>query len=252
MKEAEMNVVFVSNRNVRMAYRIKRVFWKMNGMVLNMESFSNVFKILKELSNALIIVDGSTMEINNGIFQILRDCRNDENLSLLLIVPDVYSSSDYSISLKSKNNFYVIKESCLEQKIEELGDLLKLNLAQSNLANANLKQLNESLNSWLLQTGFITKHLGFTFIKEVIVQSVVYNFGMRSLSSKVYPIIALNHNTHVNTVERNIRNAITKATETQRFKQSEFAPLLQCGKLSNRTFMAYLLDKATAFLKYGC
>ncbi len=249
MLEADMNVVFISKRNISLAYKVKKIFWEMNSNVINVDSFSEVFRVMQQLKNIVIVLDSTTLTIPNGFIQILRDCKNDENLSIILITNEEDLQKYKTVNLKNRNQYYVLTEDKLHETLSVLENDLKVNLAKKNIIKLDYIKINDLLNNWLINTGFITKHLGFSLIKEVVMESVIFKGCLPSLNGTIYPIIALNHNTHASSVERNIRNAIFHASLTSQFKKSEFSYLISNGKVSNRVFISYLLDKVLAHVK---
>lgn len=60
----------------------------------------------------------------------------------------------------------------------------------------------------LIEYGFSTKHLGFVYLKEILLDILGDNSVFKSFNGSIYPKLACRFSASVASVERNIRNAI--------------------------------------------
>ncbi len=73
------------------------------------------------------------------------------------------------------------------------------------------------LNNYLKEVGLDTKYTGYNYIKMALTMALEEKSVIKSLQSKVYPIIALKYNTKVPNVTRNIRSLIDDAYKKEKF-----------------------------------
>ena len=76
-----------------------------------------------------------------------------------------------------------------------------------NLTESQQKELNRLLT----QYGISLRHVGRIYIKDVIDILISDPLTIRSVHSKIYPLVAEKNNTRVSNVEKSIRNAHDKS-----------------------------------------
>lgn len=111
------------------------------------------------------------------------------------------------------------------------------------METCNLEYANSFLTEYLLSLGFLPKHSGFNYIKQCIEQALVNDGILGSLSTQVYPCVAKRNGTNPVNIERNIRNSITCAKRSCEDCQDVDNVFFKVAHVSNRTFLAYLLDQ---------
>ena len=183
----------------------------------------------------VIFIDCKTIQANDTIISFIKSNSNSKN-SIIVGMDDEQCQNQFEgidFTVSSKNLFEDLKE--LQNKFMD-------RIANQNVSKYNLNEINTFVSNYLLSLGFLPKHIGFAYMKQVI-QIAVKHEMIGSLSKDIYPIVASTFKTQVQNVERNIRNAIERACNSKEMKESEVGQLLVNGKISNRAFLSYLLDK---------
>ena len=79
-------------------------------------------------------------------------------------------------------------------------------------ANANAKIEKEIYNKLALYN-FSSSLLGYNYIAEAIMVCLIKNCHIKNIEEEIYSIIASKYNVSIDSVERNIRNAIKTAKD---------------------------------------
>lgn len=92
------------------------------------------------------------------------------------------------------------------------------------------EELDDVLNEVFMEYDIPIKWLGRKYIKDIC--GILYDDEnlIRSLNSKVYPMVAVKNGTKVANVEKAIRNSLTKTSHAH-------------DKTTNKTFLTKLLEK---------
>lgn len=165
---------------------------------------------------------------------------------LLAVNPTAYELNDPNIIVVNKRNFSNDVVNILNSVKEKQGKVLSSEKAEE-IRNKTTKILSE--------LGITTKYLGYEYIRELVLNVVEDKRVLQSFNKKLYPKLAMRYNTQVNNIERNIRNAITVAS--QRIKNkilfdeiSGRGLLSNAGPVpSNKQFITWLVDKVGWVIK---
>ncbi len=109
----------------------------------------------------------------------------------------------------------------------------------------NCNKLNEYLTSYLLKIGFNPKHMGFDYIKKLVIYCANNNnFAPDSLQRSIFPKLAIICNKQVASIERNIRSAVKHASLSQSFIEEFAKHGVNLNKnITTKTFLSFLLNK---------
>lgn len=159
---------------------------------------------------------------------------------LLTLNPSSYELNDPNIIVVNKRNFSNDVVNVLNNVKEKQGKILTLEKAE---------EIRCKTTRILSELGITTKYLGYEYIRELVLSVIEDKRVMQSFNKKLYPKLAVRYNTQVNNIERNIRNAITVAS--QRIKNkilfdeiSGRGLLSNAGPIpSNKQFITWLVDK---------
>lgn len=159
---------------------------------------------------------------------------------LLTLNPSSYELNDPNIIVVNKRNFSNDVVNVLNNVKEKQGKILTLEKAE---------EIRGKTTRILSELGITTKYLGYEYIRELVLSVIEDKRVMQSFNKKLYPKLAVRYNTQVNNIERNIRNAITVAS--QRIKNkilfdeiSGRGLLSNAGPIpSNKQFITWLVDK---------
>jgi len=98
----------------------------------------------------------------------------------------------------------------------------------------------EKITGFLLRAGFSPANSGFKYLHEAIVRTVEDPALFRGITKVLYPNIAKKYHVKPNSIERCIRHAILRASETESFKKTinPFYPTLDYYCPTNREFLS--------------
>ena len=175
-------------------------------------------------------------------FKLLSRFNNTDLLNKCITVYIDNTSEDVKEYAKN-TNFYYCPTSQIAPNIQNIVNQFKL-VERNNRYSLKVDKISAFINNYLTKLGFTQKWIGFKFIRESLIVCIQNNFYMGSLIVDVYPHVAVNNNTSASNVERSIRNAITKAYNITRFKNSGFEEFTSgVRKITNRIFLACILEK---------
>ena len=186
-------------------------------------------------------------ELTNFPYNIYKEFKETKlfyvpKIVILTPQPQLFQFENEDIVVLNKCNFSDSVELMLEKTKEKEAKIVKPEELE-NVKNKTTKILSE--------VGITTKYLGYEYIRELVV--IIYKDKrlLQSFNKKVYPKLAMKYNTQINNVERNIRNAITVASQRSKnrivFDEiSGRASLTDVGPVpSNKQFITWLLEKVS-------
>lgn len=159
---------------------------------------------------------------------------------ILSLNPTFYSLNEPNLTVVDKNNFTDKILQILEQTEEK---------TSKGLSAEKICEIKNKATKMLYDLGITTKYLGYDYIRELVVHIIEDKRMLRSFNKKLYPKLAMKYNTQVNNIERNIRNAITIASQRSKNKTlfdeiSGRCLLSNAGPVpSNKQFITWLVDK---------
>ncbi len=156
--------------------------------------------------------------------------------------PEKYNYEDEGLFIVDKRNFSGNVTAMLSKTKER---------EAKSIDPEKIECVRNKTTKLLSEIGITTKYLGYEYIRELVV--IVYKDKrlLQSFNKKVYPKLAMRYNTQVNNVERNIRNAITVASQRSKnrivFDEiSGRSALNDASPIpSNKQFITWLLDKVS-------
>lgn len=204
------------------------------------ELLSNIINSNPEI----VFFDAETIDFPYKIYKEFKDTK-------LFYVPKIVILTTQPSELKFEDDELVVLD---KRNFSE-----NVSLMLSKTSEKEAKQLNPEIieavknktTKVLSEVGITTKYLGYEYIRELVV--IVYKDKrlLQSFNKKVYPKLAMRYNTQVNNVERNIRNAITVASQRSKnriiFDEiSGRSALTNAGPVpSNKQFITWLLEKVS-------
>ena len=117
----------------------------------------------------------------------------------------VYNEYTMASLTRLKVNYFLMKPCDLHATAERIQDLTRLTQEQCLLSDDPQARATELL----LSLGFVTKHLGFTYIRDALIMEAL--LPGQSVTKEIYPAIAEKYNCSQANVEHAIRTAIAYA-----------------------------------------
>ena len=241
MVKIEFNAIFYSINNQKLAYDVKKACFEIGATVINVTNFTDLVTYLQDIDINIVIFDYTTIEYSENVIEFLKTYRGCSKITIIFILDSYFENLT---SLKNNGYIFHLNDSFINQ-LKKIENSIKSKAFENNEIKFDILEVNSYLTTYLLNLGFLPKHAGFNYIKQAIELALKNNGNLGSLSREVYPTIASKNKTLTQNIERNIRNAIECAcnSNTGNFKEDYVRSLLNNGKISNRIFLCYLLDK---------
>lgn len=239
MKENINNIaVFYTKNNMKRILEIKKIFRNSNKFTLLIANyFSELLYSLGKYHVQLLLIDGETVELTDDFESMQTDGGFGVPDNILYLG---FKENNFNVDNRTK--FCITYES-LFRRLVPLKDRILLNIREKSSLEFDIKVVNQFMSEYLIRLGFVPKLMGFNYIKQCIEESICNNCGiLGSLSTEVYPRVASRNKTSAVNIERNIRSSINNAIKNSD-AYSGINGLFNNAPISNRAFLAYLLDQ---------
>lgn len=235
MSKLNVSSIFYSKSNIKLAYDLKTIGREFGISVIYAFNVPELVRFLNEIKMDVIFIDCKTLHQNDNIIPFIKSNSNSKTSILIGVDDDNCLQTHHEID-------FVITSNSLSSSLQTIQEELLTKIAKNNSDSYDINALNTFVSDYLLSVGFVPKHAGFHYIKQVV-QIAIKHGMIGSLNKDVYPVVASIFKTLPQNVERNIRNAIECACKSKEIQQDAVAQLLYKGKISNRAFLSFLLDK---------
>lgn len=223
------NGLLFSNKNFELSFNLNKIIKNTNTYVTYAKDYDEFFTKLMNFKPDFVIFDLDTVSLP---FEMLKTFVDKKVFNLKGVF--FFSTTKNYSEIDGGNN---LNYSNLEKVLDVCND------TNNFVIRANLEkneQLSSKITKMLIGYGFSTKHLGFAYIKEILIQILGDNAAFKSFNGKVYPKLACRFSASVASVERNIRNAITYVYKN---RKEQFDKTFQKHKApSIREVVFYLVD----------
>lgn len=221
------NGLLFSNKNFELSFNLNKIIKSTNTYVTYAKDYDEFFTKLINFKPDFVIFDLDTVSLP---FEMLKTFVNKKVFNLKGV-----------FFFSTKNNSGIVGG--IDVDYSNLDKVLDVFDCQNYENKPELKkdeQLSSKITKMLIGYGFSTKHLGFAYIKEILIQILGDNAAFKSFNGKVYPKLACRFSASVASVERNIRNAITYVYKN---RKEQFDRTFQKHKApSIREVVFYLVD----------
>ena len=219
------NGVLFSDKNYTLQYNVNRISKQNNVFVAMSKDYDDFFVKIIEYKPHFIIIDMDTIELPYGMLKAIANRKIFKVESVFIFS----SKIKYEVDGARDINY-----STLSRILEKSDNVTLVDLSQD-------EKMSERINKLLLGYGFSTKHLGFTYIKDLLISVLQDNACFKSFNSMLYPKVACRFSTTNSCVERNIRNAICFAYKNN--KEGLSALFLKDKIPSVREVLFFFIDK---------
>lgn len=190
----------------------------------------------------IIFFDSEHINFNYELYQdfVASKLFYTPKIIILSLNPQSYTFLNSNIEIIDKNNF--------SEKLLKILDNTEEKISKG-LSEDRIAEIRAKTTKMLCDLGITTKYLGYDYIRELVVDVVSDKRMLQSFNKKLYPKLAMKYNTQVNNIERNIRNAITIASQRSKNKTlfdeiTGRSLLTNAGPVpSNKQFITWLVDK---------
>ena len=218
------SVIFFHKEQTENRFKVLSICQKFNLSTFECLTLDNLIETTKLLCPAFVIIEQQTLSEEDFVCY----ANATKNIFIFVLgefksyIPNSFLCSNLE-ELESKlNNLYIRIDK--NQNIEK--DVSKCH----NFITAELEKLNFSI-----------KHIGFHYIKEVIIQLYKSSSSIRCCLKNIYPYLSIKFNCNSNTIERSIRFAISKAYH--KCKEKCQTPCIFNSHPTVKQLTSYLLDK---------
>lgn len=191
--------------------------------------FYNFIKMVTHSSPDIIFVDGLSMSVEKFPFQILNNDIFKETIKIAIISNNFKCENKLLdvIPVGGINN-YIVK---------------KMNEKFGRNRKVVSRNYNNQINSCLAEFCISPKHIGKEYLKECINIVLTNKEASRNLTRDCYAIVAMTHNTNIQNIERDIRNAIKTAFENNKAQKISLNWMGDKKIPSNRSFIFYIAER---------
>lgn len=201
MESYKLNGLLFSNKNIELAYRVKKICWEYGINIINCESATMLVMNTCQIQPDIIFFDLTDNYCTQEF--IMNFCNSG-----ITYVPSIVIVGIKEFSYESNNLIICSDEKNLENTIINNIDKIKLTIINKKIIRYSEALISESILECLKPLAFNKRHKGYTYIKD-IVRLFCLNDGVRlHLTTEVYPAVAAKNKVTSGSVERDIRTAI--------------------------------------------
>ena len=237
--EMHFSGLLFSKRNIELGYQLKKIGRAQGISINNVDHISMLVYLLEHTMYDFLFVDCNSVQVDDQFEEFIRSPHIRGACEVIFIDGDRTLAMHHLTCIPSEE-----LESAVCQMIGS-GHKYKAILGKRV---DNFAGMSTHVADYLISIGVTPKYTGFSYIKEIVLYSIITGDVHSTLSREVYPIIAARHRTTPESVERNIRNSIKVACDSDAFKEN-LSDLLGT-RPTNRNFLSFLIDRAQSY--YSC
>lgn len=238
------SAVLFSNKDYSLGEALRYICRDQKVNLIYSLTFPELLNNVVNLNPEIIFYDLDTNEFPLNIYQQFKETKLFylPKIAILTSYPEKFSYNDENIFVFNKNNF--------ANDVIKLLSLTK-EKAATTIKPEKIEEIKNKTTKILSDLGLTTKYLGYEYIRDLVVNIIEDKRLLQSFNKKLYPKIAIKYNTPVNNIERNIRNAITVASQRSKNKIlfdeiSGRGALFNAGPTpSNKQFITWLVEKVS-------
>lgn len=188
------SMIFFHNKTSQNLYNIISISQRLNINTFECSSLSSLFETTKLLSPAFIIIENQSL----SDFEFYSFIESNQT-AFVFILGEFDTYIPNAIFCKDIND--------LEKQLMNLC----IRLDKNSIDTKNISKCYNFVTKELEILNFSIKHIGFHYVKEVIIQLYKSSASLHCPLKDIYPYVSIKFNCHSNTIERAIRFAISKA-----------------------------------------
>lgn len=222
------NGLLFSNKNFELSFNLGRITQSTKTFVTYAKDYDEFFSKLMSFNPDFVIIDLDTISLPVGILKTFVNKKIFHIQEVFFFSVKRHSGIKGGIDIDYSNLKEILSVCCNHHDGTKTIEL-KRN-----------EQLSSKITKMLIDYGFSTKHLGFAYIKDILIDILGDNSALKSFNGNVYPKLACRYCATVASVERNIRNAITYVYRSRKEEIDEI--FHKNTSPSIREVMFYLVD----------
>ncbi len=228
-----INALFYSKNNTALYNDLKRMGAKHQIKLAVACDFSNFLTLLHSTNMSMVIIDNTKNNLSDEMIDFIN--HYEKMFGIIVIV-----LGNGSCEKISRESIFIMSPNDLMTGTLDLKKVLLI-IHEINAVNlAEDAYLTKCIVTELVNLGIDPKLDGFKYLREAVLVSLKQNFAGDSLSTHVYPIVALMFHSKSANIERNIRSAIKSAVKTPKFQKSELCKINP--NPTNRQIIKFLVE----------
>lgn len=238
------NAVLLSKNDMNMAESLKMICREKKVNLAYCRNLPELIKINSQSMPEVVFCDCESINFNYNLFLEFKNSKLFHIPKMVIVSKNVEEIPDYEFVIKIDKNNYI-------EKYREILDNITEKESDS-LSESKRMSIKKVVSNYLNELGLTTNYLGYSYIKELVVEIIEDKRRLKSFNSKLYPYIAMRFNTAIINIERNIRNAINVAIKCTQNKElyddiMKFSHIRNQNKApSNKQFITWLAEKVEA------
>ena len=204
MKKLDTNALLFSNRNIELAYTLKKICREIGIHVTNCDSTTSLIMHQIQIHPQVMIFDLTQNSLCDLDF-VKAFCEKG-----FYFVPNIIIISDeiINIDFPTQSGLFIFKNSNLECQLHNVINNIRLNIIKNKVQRYSESLINEGIIECLKLLCFNKKHKGYKYLKDCVSMTIVNDGICNNLTNVVYPAVAAINYTTLPSIERDIRTCI--------------------------------------------
>lgn len=235
------NAILLSKNDMNMAESLKMICREKKVNLAYCRNLPELINVNNTSMPEIVFCDGETINFDYKLFVEFKNSKLFHIPKFVIISNNLSKIPNYEfIVLIDKNNYI---ENC-RQILDNISEK-----ECESLSENKKNEIRRNVSNYLNELGITTNYLGYSYIKEIVVDIIEDKRRLKSFNSKLYPTVAMKFNTAIINIERNIRNAINVAVKSSKNKElyddiMRFSKIRNHNKApSNKKFVTWIAEK---------
>lgn len=195
----QKSILLITNQNADVSKQIEEICFNNFYTLYKLYSMVDAIPVIKETNFNLMIIDTKHIQVDSNLFGLFQ--HKD------FFIPHIIIISDEEVNI-SNNNASIIKRN----EINKLEDILSSHQNQnySNFPTRQTPFIRNTVEKQLSILGFSRRYKGFDYMTEIVIKILYNATSKNSFKKYIYPYVSSLYNVSEESVERDIRNLISK------------------------------------------
>lgn len=202
----QKSILLITEKNEEISTQIEKICLNKSITLFKLYNIADAIAAVSESRYALIIIDTKHVKASVEVFSIFK--RKN------FFVPYIILISEQGLEIYEKN-IGIVKRNEIE-KLTELIDL-NINNEYSTPSTEQSPFLHNTVEKMLGYLGFSRRYKGFDYLTETVIRILNDSNCKNSFKKYIYPYISVLYHVSVGSIERDIRNLISKLTPNNSF-----------------------------------
>ena len=199
--ENDKGIIYSTDTNI--SYNVRNKCAKYDIDIDYVENSCDVALFIMNNSKGIVFINYADY-VNDSSLKKYIECDKNKDFKFVFI------GNNFSIDCNKNSNCFSTNVSDIENVFIKIKESIFID---NNLTIFSKSSLYKNVVNLLEPFNFAPNHVGYTYIKDSIIQAVEKDQGIINFSGELYPSIASMYKTTTKNVEKNISSAIKKAYE---------------------------------------